>query len=37
MIAALGRIKSYLDYGVFQSLQIAAIDPDVQLGCDCVA
>jgi alanine-synthesizing transaminase len=25
MIAALGRIKSYLDYGVFQPLQIAAI------------
>ena len=25
MISALGRIKSYLDYGVFQPLQIAAI------------
>src|SRR4029453_9865786 len=25
MIGALGRIKSYLDYGVFQPLQIAAI------------
>jgi alanine-synthesizing transaminase len=25
MIAALGRIKSYLDYGIFQPLQIAAI------------
>ena len=25
MIAALGRIKSYLDYGVFQPIQIAAI------------
>jgi alanine-synthesizing transaminase len=25
MISALGRIKSYLDYGVFQPIQIAAI------------
>ncbi len=25
MVAALGRIKSYLDYGVFQPIQIAAI------------
>jgi alanine-synthesizing transaminase len=25
MIAALGRIKSYLDYGVFQPIQIASI------------
>ena len=25
MIAALGRIKSYLDYGIFQPLQIASI------------
>ena len=25
MIAALGRIKSYLDYGIFQPVQIAAI------------
>jgi alanine-synthesizing transaminase len=25
MIAALGRIKSYLDYGIFQPIQIAAI------------
>jgi alanine-synthesizing transaminase len=25
MIAALGRIKSYLDYGVFQPVQIASI------------
>ena len=25
MIAALARIKSYLDYGVFQPIQIASI------------
>jgi alanine-synthesizing transaminase len=25
MVAALGRIKSYLDYGVFQPIQIASI------------
>ena len=40
MIAALARIKSYLDYGVFQPMQIAAIialrecDDDTRKICD---
>ncbi|MDA1311870.1 MAG: aminotransferase class I/II-fold pyridoxal phosphate-dependent enzyme [Acidobacteria bacterium] len=40
MIAALGRIKSYLDYGVFQPIQIASIialrecEEDTQKICD---
>ena len=40
MIAALARIKSYLDYGVFQPIQIASIialrecDEDTKKICD---